>query len=81
MIFRLAAGPYPYPLLFGTGEYDWLSTHSPFDAADDRLRSISFGITVPDNNHLINCDNAEGIREAILKGLDGTYIQQKLNIS
>ena len=34
--------------------YDWLSTHSPFDAADDRLRSISSGITVPDNNCLIN---------------------------
>ena len=34
--------------------YDWLSTHSPFDAADDRLRSIPSVITVPDNNCLIN---------------------------
>ena len=44
---------------------DWLSTHSPFDAADDRLRSISSGLTVPDSNRLINCDNTEGIGEAI----------------
>ena len=54
--------------------YDWLSTHSPFDAADDRLRSISFGITVPDSNCLINCDNTEGIGEAIQKDLDGTFL-------
>ena len=63
LIFRLSVAP-PFTktaLLFGTGEYDWLSTHSPFDVTDDRLRSISFRITVPDNNRLINCDNTEVI--------------------
>ena len=54
--------------------YDWLSTHSPFDAADDRLRLISSGTTVPDSNRLINCENMEGIGEAIQKGLDRTFL-------
>ena len=54
--------------------HDWLSTHSAFDATDDRLRSISSGISMPDNNLLINCDKTEGIGEAIQKGLDGTFL-------
>ena len=54
--------------------YDWLSTHSAFNAADDRLRSISSGIAVPDSSRLINCDNTEGTGEAIQKGLDGTFL-------
>ena len=54
--------------------HDWLSTHSPFDAAGDRLRSISSRKTVPDSNRLINCDNTEGIGEAIRKGLDRTFL-------
>ena len=54
--------------------HDWLSTHSPFDAADDRLRSISSGITVPDSNCLISCGKTEGTGEAIQKGLDGTFL-------
>ena len=29
---------------------------------------------MPDNNRLINCDNTEGIGEAIQKGLEGTYL-------
>ena len=58
--------------------YDWLSTHSPFDAADVRLRSISFGITVPHNDSLINCDNTERIGEAIQKGLDGVLHAAKI---
>ena len=61
--------------------YNWLSTHSAFDAADDRLRSISSGITVPHNNCLINCDNTERIGEAIQMGLDGTFLHTAKNKS
>ena len=53
--------------------YDWLSTHSPLDAADDRLRSISSGISA--RQQLFDqCDNTERIGEAIQKGLDGTFL-------
>ena len=51
--------------------YEWLSPQSPFDAIDDRLRPIPFGITVPDNESLIKCDNTDRIGEAIHKGLNG----------
>ena len=45
--------------------YDQLSTHSPFNAVGDRLRSICSRIKVPNNISLINCDNMEQIEEAI----------------
>ena len=45
--------------------YDQLSTHSPFNAVGDRLRSIRSRIKVPNNIGLINCDNMEQIEEAI----------------
>ena len=52
--------------------YEWLSTHSPFDLTDDKLRSISSGITVSKENTVINCDCAEDIGAVNQKSLDGS---------
>jgi len=49
---------------------DWLKVHNPFAAPDQKLRSISSGMTANDDDK-VTCDQAEEVGAAIHQKLDG----------